>query len=1818
MRKSQFCRTHWKLALWLVAALAIGFSGGSAMAAIVPVGDPIEGSSWSQGFNESGVGNFDRVEVIWVSGSLLAGQSSLPAGWTVILNNPYLSIATGSSATSNMTWNISFQGNKSSSLSFYFKAWEGASLKEEALAVWNGSSWTITTPHLDLNVHNITQGISYATIGAAVAAANSNDVITVDPGTYPEGIVTIGVNLTIQASISSDPPTITPTTNTGGSGDARGWFLIDTGYSVNFSHLNFNGASYLIHTAIRHHGAGVIDHCAFSNIGYAASSYDGRAVQSDADYAFTIEDCQFSNIYRIGMFIFGSNMSTKICQRNTYTGKGDGDWLDYGIELGGGAVATVENNTITNCTGVASVDGSVSAGILATTYFGSGTAGVFNGNILTGNSYGLAVGYDEYDGTVASAYSNKMESIHEDVSSISTVTVDASGNWWGQATEPTQLVALSAPANVRPSSADGVAAPANRALDADYEGSVDYTPWLNSSTDISGDPGFQGDFSVLNVGAGGSQTGTVGRVQEGINMVTGSTVYLAPGIYVEQVKIQSEPDMHLIGSGVATTTIKCPAAVLDPFYEDRRAVLSIENSTAHISDLTVDGDGQANINSRMMGIAFWNSSGSLTDMHVTKVRETPLSGGQQGVGVYSWNNSTGPFTIDVTDVIVDDYQKNAFALNSNDNLTCDLLRVTTIGAGPLNYQAQNGIQFGWGTGGTITDCNVSGNFYSASGWASTGILLYLAGSTTVSGGTLSDNQTGLDFANTSGSASGITVNGPSTRGFWVEGVMAENYSGYSLSGGRPRPHPVDAEFHSENMQGGGTLDANQTVSFSGLTCTGQDRDSSIAIYFWANFDQITGTISDCDLVDWEQGVAVEEAGSGQISVAMTGSDLLSNTDYGLWNNTGTLTDVSDNRFVNNSPAYNCWDDQSGNSYDANCYSDFGSNGGFPTQYDIPGGGGNVDANPNVNDCADVDFVMTSDLIGCPGGCADDTLYLRLDRSGFYSGQLILQLPPEISSYLTASMSDVAPPSGPLRTANLQNTFARLLSGNQIELNPLWGAVAPSVADGKYFACIPVYNTSGTHALVLDITPVSYDFADASGEHTNDLCIGMATVTVDCDAPSATLGGGGGAGGCNAYGDAGSFNNELSYTMAALGAGGPPASPLASAYMKLGTQAWALPLANGTFPTGSESPSVWTTMAEGCNTFEIHVFDTECNEKVVSLDGAVKDTSAPSPSVSYAQSACYNNIPGDPQYGATLLDGDLDIDLAAALTCEASTFSLSFTVNSTPVAEGLSGVASITDYPFDTHAQELWDDIVGVIGTSYSGSVTIGWSVTDCAGNAATGSFSVPCVDFVAPDNTFTVFDARPTHLGVWLNWNWSGATGATAMEVWRKPEWVTGDPADDAYPVYNSNKSLSDANYDKVHANLLANDWTIVATQTGVFTSADYHGGSDIHHGTYWKDDIGTDDTPLRSIYRYVTFVRDAVGNWSTVAPSTYTLTANADRSTNYWLGDYAPLHGLGGPTGYVDGPDLTLLSAHYFEAVGPATSYLDIGPENHENGYGKGIPNPDQQINFYDLLPFSFNFGIVTPGGFNIHFPDTKPFSNLDEQPVVSVCRGENAKLSVGDNFKVTVALSGNDEHSVKAVEAELRFDPQVIKLVTATEGAIEVMDGVPFALTRPIEGRENAVGIAAAAMGEMACISGNFALATIEFQWISEQTSTTEIQLTSILLADGQGNIIEGTGTTLTITGADAVPLEFALYQNYPNPFNPSTQIHFDLAEASAVRLLVFNVLGQKVRTLVAANMPAGRHQIAWDGRDDRGLDVSSGLYLYKLQAGSFVSCRKMLLTR
>ncbi|RKY76515.1 hypothetical protein DRQ07_10190, partial [candidate division KSB1 bacterium] len=92
--------------------------------------------------------------------------------------------------------------------------------------------------------------------------------------------------------------------------------------------------------------------------------------------------------------------------------------------------------------------------------------------------------------------------------------------------------------------------------------------------------------------------------------------------------------------------------------------------------------------------------------------------------------------------------------------------------------------------------------------------------------------------------------------------------------------------------------------------------------------------------------------------------------------------------------------------------------------------------------------------------------------------------------------------------------------------------------------------------------------------------------------------------------------------------------------------------------------------------------------------------------------------------------------------------------------------------------------------------------------------------------------------------------------------------------------------------------------------------------------------------------------------------------------------------------------------------------------------------------------------------------------------------------------------------------------------------------------------------------------------------------------------------------------VPATFTLNQNYPNPFNPETAISYSLPKDSEVMLTVYNIFGQKVKTLVNQKVKAGYHTVNWNGTDDYGLKVASGVYFYKISAGSFKAMKKMIL--
>ncbi len=130
----------------------------------------------------------------------------------------------------------------------------------------------------------------------------------------------------------------------------------------------------------------------------------------------------------------------------------------------------------------------------------------------------------------------------------------------------------------------------------------------------------------------------------------------------------------------------------------------------------------------------------------------------------------------------------------------------------------------------------------------------------------------------------------------------------------------------------------------------------------------------------------------------------------------------------------------------------------------------------------------------------------------------------------------------------------------------------------------------------------------------------------------------------------------------------------------------------------------------------------------------------------------------------------------------------------------------------------------------------------------------------------------------------------------------------------------------------------------------------------------------------------------------------------------------------------------------------------------------------------------------------------------------------------------------------------------------------------------------------------------------------------VTMTVTASDTGGLTSNKNVTVRITEINSIealpdgqmPSQFALSQNFPNPFNPETRIRFQIPNAAKVTLIVYNLLGQKVRTLADRQMQQGIYDAVWDGRDDRGNPLTSGVYFYRFTAGDFQQVKKMLMIR
>lgn len=258
---------------------------------------------------------------------------------------------------------------------------------------------------------------------------------------------------------------------------------------------------------------------------------------------------------------------------------------------------------------------------------------------------------------------------------------------------------------------------------------------------------------------------------------------------------------------------------------------------------------------------------------------------------------------------------------------------------------------------------------------------------------------------------------------------------------------------------------------------------------------------------------------------------------------------------------------------------------------------------------------------------------------------------------------------------------------------------------------------------------------------------------------------------------------------------------------------------------------------------------------------------------------------------------------------------------------------------------------------------------------------------------------------------------------------------------------------------------------------------------------------------------------------------------------------------------------------------------------------------------------------------------------PLVAYSAGERlnvGKAEIGEENTVTVPLEVTNQDDLVGIDIALKYSEGVtLKEVRFENSRIDYFD----LKATMLDAEKRQIVIMAVPQTSMtkkpALMAGTGPVAYLVFE--RNDASVKEIEFEPFVMEDPHhsnffvyGNIATGQyeqwredpvieETRVSLSAASgSMPNSFALKQNYPNPSNPSTEISFDLPKASVVELRIYNVIGQEVRTLANSAMEAGQHKIVWDGRDEGGSSVASGVYFYRLTAGSYTDTKKMMLLK
>ncbi len=272
---------------------------------------------------------------------------------------------------------------------------------------------------------------------------------------------------------------------------------------------------------------------------------------------------------------------------------------------------------------------------------------------------------------------------------------------------------------------------------------------------------------------------------------------------------------------------------------------------------------------------------------------------------------------------------------------------------------------------------------------------------------------------------------------------------------------------------------------------------------------------------------------------------------------------------------------------------------------------------------------------------------------------------------------------------------------------------------------------------------------------------------------------------------------------------------------------------------------------------------------------------------------------------------------------------------------------------------------------------------------------------------------------------------------------------------------------------------------------------------------------------------------------------------------------------------------------------------------------NDDGTVDVADFLIFISSFGKTATG------PATKPLvlaPGVNENAEFALSLGSE-RVVAGELVAVDVSLANVE--AVMGYGFTLNYDAAKFEFISVAQADEDLLASTGAETLFHHVAGSGQVEVATGLYNGTA-VSGGGDIVRFVFRVLYEFEDNARFEIADGLVFDPSQ--LSNPAVVAGVLELQSTPREFALHQNFPNPFNPDTTIKYDLAESADVTLQIYNVLGQVVRTLVASEAQnAGRYQIRWNGMDERGVPVSSGIYFYQIAAdGKFSDVRKLMLLK